>query len=159
MFASSFEKTAFHLPGQQTLARLAGKGLSAVGRAVGGIHSGAGAAMQRGGGSLLHHAAKIGSEKTQQALKSSMITKNKALKMQGKPELKISDKGIKRHADIKAGKELESQLPAVAGKGNEVKKQNFIQRHPYISAAGIGYGAYKIGQSPGDQTQRPLIGQ
>jgi hypothetical protein len=158
MFTNNFEKTAFHLPGQQTLARVGGKIVRGIGSAVGGVHAGAGAKLESAGGSMLAHSAEIDKSKIAARMKSEMATKNKALKMQGKPELSINDKAIDRHAGQKAGKKLEGQLSGVAGTKDK-PKQNFIQKHPYVSLAGGMYAAHKMSQGPsGDGIQRPELG-
>ena len=162
MFANTFEKIAkFYLPGQQTLANVGGRAMKAVGSALHGVHSGTGRALRSGGGAMMEHASHIAADKKGKDMVADLVTKNRALKMQGKPELKINQKAIERNAMLSEGKKLEKNLSGSSGlvSAKEKGKPNFIQKHPYISLAGGMYAAHKMSQPPsGPDVERPQLG-
>lgn len=134
MFHSSFEKTAFVEKAMQGLKQVAKSFTSHFGAS--GI-------------------AKKNAAKEIQKLKKANVGRE----LQGKKIFNIDEQKIHQKHRAKIGEELENKALGKNKSTADVQKQNFIQKHPYISLAGGMYAAHKLTQpSAGPEVQRPELG-
>jgi hypothetical protein len=158
MFTIEFEKTA-GFPGQEFSKRVGGRMLHGLGTVVGNFSKDTGTKLMAAGGKSIGEAADIHAGKLARETAANLETKNKLRAMQGKSAYKVNQQAIERASKLKAGKKYENILEGRPGGGPSNKKQNFVQKHPYVSLAGGMYAAHKMSQSSsGPEMERPQLG-
>jgi hypothetical protein len=157
MFTKEFEKTAQMAvyPFRSHVLRLGGAAAKVAGHVAGIFDPGMGAKLKNAGTAESNLAKRYVTERRipgkAQEIKNKLEHENFYRKALGKPEYKMNDEAIKRHATMKSAKET---------MGSDIeghKNKSFIARNPR-TALGLGIGATYLATRPTQETQsRPML--